>query len=59
MNNKEILKSINNRSLNDYTANKVTHNQKPFTPPIRKSAMCISSCHPGMKIDKNAKWQQN
>ena len=59
MSNEEIIKSIKNRSLNDHTVNKVTHNQKPFTQPVRKSAICISSYYPGMKIDKDSKWQQN
>lgn len=58
-NNEQVLKSIHNRGLNDYTANKVSHNEKSFTPPKRKSAICISSYYPGMKIDKNAKWQQD
>lgn len=60
--NEQIKKSISNRGLNDYTADKVSYNKettKPWWKEPRKSAFHISSYSPGMKLDLKHPYQKN
>lgn len=56
--NKEIISSIKNRALNDYTANRVSNCSTCTKPCQQKVAFCIDSYAPGMKIDKENLWKK-